>query len=57
MRCNQKTEVYSRIVGYFRPVQNWNIGKKREFDERVEFSELKAMTCNMPTDSVPCAKC
>ena len=57
MKCGQKTEVYSRIVGYFRPVQNWNIGKRQEFDERVEFSELKAATCNMPTDTASCTQC
>jgi anaerobic ribonucleoside-triphosphate reductase len=28
------TEVYSRIVGYYRPVQHWNIGKQQEFSER-----------------------
>ena len=28
------TEIYSRIVGYYRPVQNWNEGKKKEFSER-----------------------
>ena len=27
-------EVYSRIVGYLRPVQNWNKGKRREFNDR-----------------------
>jgi hypothetical protein len=27
-------EVYSRVVGYFRPVQNWNKGKQQEFTER-----------------------
>jgi len=27
-------EVYSRVVGYFRPVQSWNIGKQQEFNER-----------------------
>ncbi|MCD6131980.1 MAG: hypothetical protein DRQ03_04010 [Candidatus Hydrothermota bacterium] len=27
-------EVYSRVVGYFRPVSNWNPGKQREFKER-----------------------
>ena len=35
--CSKKTEVYSRIVGYFRPVQNWNIGKRQEFEDRKEF--------------------
>ena len=28
-------EVYSRVVGYFRPVRQWNDGKRREFSERV----------------------
>lgn len=37
MTCNKETEVYSRIVGYFRPVQNWNEGKKQEFSERKEY--------------------
>ncbi len=27
-------EIYSRVVGYYRPVQNWNIGKRQEFKER-----------------------
>jgi len=31
------TEVYSRVVGYFRPVSNWNEGKKEEFKDRKEF--------------------
>lgn len=30
-------EVYSRIVGYLRPVQNWNQGKRQEFRERRPF--------------------
>ncbi len=30
-------EVYSRIVGYLRPVQNWNAGKKEEFKDRKVF--------------------
>ncbi len=30
-------ETYSRIVGYFRPVQNWNKGKQEEFKHRKEF--------------------
>ena len=29
-------EVYSRIVGYFRPIQNWNAGKKMEFKQRTD---------------------
>lgn len=34
-----KTEVYSRIVGYYRPVQNWNKGKREEFSQR-EYVDL-----------------
>jgi ribonucleoside-triphosphate reductase len=30
-------EVYSRIVGYFRPVKQWNNGKQEEFSQRVTF--------------------
>jgi len=32
--CGKKTEVYSRITGYYRPVQNWNDGKTQEFKNR-----------------------
>ncbi len=35
--CGEKTEVYSRITGYYRPVQNWNAGKTQEFKERKEY--------------------
>ncbi len=35
--CSEETEVYSRIVGYYRPVQHWNPGKKSEFNHRKLF--------------------
>lgn len=35
--CGKPTEVYSRIVGYFRSVRLWNKGKRQEFKERLEF--------------------
>lgn len=35
--CSEKTEVYSRVVGYFRPVQQWNVGKKHEYHNRRTF--------------------
>ena len=35
--CNKKTEIYSRITGYYRPVGNWNTGKSEEFKERKEY--------------------
>ena len=42
--CHQKTEVYSRITGYYRPVQNWNDGKLQEFKQR------KTYRVNAPMD-------
>ena len=33
----QKCEVYSRVVGYIRPVEQWHKGKKQEYGERKEF--------------------
>lgn len=35
--CGSSCEVYSRVVGYIRPVQQWNKGKKKEFADRKEF--------------------
>ena len=36
--CGRETEIWSRIVGYYRPVRNWNKGKQSEFKDRVEFA-------------------
>ena len=38
-KCGKKCEVYTRIVGYFRPVQNLNVGKREEFKDRKTFKE------------------
>ena len=35
-----KCEVYSRVVGYFRPVRQWNEGKKAEFYNRVTYKSV-----------------
>ncbi len=35
--CGAPTEIYSRITGYYRPVQNWNPGKLQEYKERKEY--------------------
>ena len=35
--CGKKAEVYSRITGYYRPVQNWNDGKSQEYKDRREY--------------------
>jgi ribonucleoside-triphosphate reductase len=36
--CDQETEIYSRVVGYLRPVKQWNNGKRAEFNMRKTFS-------------------
>ena len=36
--CGKKTEVYSRITGYYRPVQNWNDGKSQEYKDRKVYN-------------------
>ena len=41
--CGSKTEVYSRIVGYYRPIQMWNKGKKEEFKDRLAYHEEKSL--------------
>ncbi len=38
--CGERTEVYSRITGYYRPVQNWNDGKSAEFKQRKVYDKL-----------------
>ena len=35
--CGETAEVYSRITGYYRPVQNWNVGKAQEYKQRREY--------------------
>ncbi len=41
--CNEPAEVYSRITGYYRPVQNWNAGKSQEYKNRTEYSIQKSL--------------
>jgi len=38
--CGKETEVYARIVGYYRPVKNWNKGKAEEFRHRTDFEPV-----------------
>ncbi|MDR2888996.1 MAG: ribonucleoside triphosphate reductase [Lachnospiraceae bacterium] len=51
--CGQRTEVYSRITGYYRPIQNWNDGKQQEYKNRVEYeperSAIKQPVTSMVT--------
>ena len=36
-KCKGKTQIYSRVVGFFAPVDGWNKGKRDEFKDRVTF--------------------
>lgn len=49
--CGAKTEVYSRITGYYRPVQNWNDGKLQEYANRTEY-DIDHSSLRRPTRSV-----
>ena len=52
--CGEPCEVWSRIVGYFRPVDQWNKGKKSEFAERVEYAVEKYGThAAKPSETKP----
>jgi len=42
-KCGTENEVYSRIVGYIRPIQQWNAGKRAEFDDRTEYKYSDAV--------------
>ena len=58
--CGEKTEVYSRITGYYRPVQNWNDGKAHEFKDRRTYdigrSVLKHEGVLHPEAAAPAAE-
>jgi len=41
-RCGRRTEVYSRVVGYIRPIQQWNEGKQNEFRQRKTYRVAQA---------------
>jgi ribonucleoside-triphosphate reductase len=59
-KCGEKTEVYSRITGYYRPVQNWNDGKAQEYKDRKTYnmgkSFLKHEGVQYHADSTPCCE-
>ena len=55
--CDKKCEVYSRVVGYYRPVQNWNNGKREEFKDRLEYAEDIALKRNFPKAEEATAVC
>ena len=56
--CHKQTEVWARITGYYRPVQNWNDGKAQEFKDRktydISTSELKKKASKKKTEAKKC---
>ena len=54
--CHNKTEVYSRITGYYRPVQNWNDGKAQEFKQRRVY-DTEAFTRNTTFKDIEDCSC
>jgi len=49
--CGKSTEVYSRITGYYRPIQNWNDGKRKEFEDRKVY-DIENSKLNKKADDV-----
>jgi ribonucleoside-triphosphate reductase len=45
-------EVFSRVTGYFRPISNWNDGKREEFKDRQVFSEKKSLESAQKVEAV-----
>ena len=52
--CGSKTEVYSRITGYYRPIQNWNDGKSQEYKDRKEYNIAKAINTEVAKKEEKC---
>ena len=51
--CGNRTEVYSRITGYYRPVRNWNDGKSQEYKERKVY-DIANSVLKKKSDKVVC---
>ncbi|MBA7696008.1 Anaerobic ribonucleoside-triphosphate reductase [subsurface metagenome] len=51
-KCGENAEIYSRVVGYFRPVRNWNEGKQEEFRQRLVYKENLALEKEFAKNSV-----
>lgn len=54
--CGKKSEVYSRITGYYRPVQNWNDGKSQEYKNRTVYDILNSKAPAARIDTENCGK-
>ncbi len=54
--CGTPSEVYSRITGYYRPVQNWTVGRSQEYKERKEYNIANSTAPNPVKPSAPAAE-
>ena len=54
--CGKVTEVYSRITGYYRPVQNWNDGKLQEYKDRQVYDAARSMKMHAPVSEPEASK-
>ena len=52
--CNQETEIYSRITGYYRPIKNWNEGKSQEYKHRKLYDLEKSSLKSKKSDECAC---
>jgi hypothetical protein len=58
-KCGLPTEVFSRVVGYHRPIKNWNKGKQEEFHDRRTYNVQARLRNNdlpaikMPIPAIP----
>ncbi|MDR2353472.1 MAG: ribonucleoside triphosphate reductase, partial [Deltaproteobacteria bacterium] len=50
-KCGEHTDVYSRVVGYLRPVSRWNDGKREEFGLRVTYRQGIGLEARVPPAS------
>lgn len=55
--CGEKAEVYSRITGYYRPVQNWNDGKTQEYKDRKVYKINESSYSSLKAPSAGKAEC
>lgn len=49
-QCGSETEVYSRVVGYLRPIHQWNVGKRAEFKDRKSFDVVQRTEKTVPVE-------
>jgi len=54
--CGAVTEIYSRITGYYRPVQNWNDGKSQEYKDRLVYNPERFGDLDIDTEDDACTE-